>query len=167
MLRTLLAAAVIVIAACKKDEVVAAPPPAQVEQPAVAEPPPSAEYLVEINAAPPYIAGKEAVATISITARDGFHVNPDYPVSFKPSPTEGVKYPGDRVQLSDIVKKTPCKDKAEDNCAVDVSLPVTPESAGLAKIEGVLSFSVCSDEKCLTPKQALSLAVDVNAAPAP
>lgn len=166
MTRTILAATVLLLAACKKDEVVVAPTPpvipqAKVEQP---ETPPSAgsEFEVTIAAAPPYVIGKEAVATVSIAAKSGFHVNPDYPVSFKPSSTEGVKYSGERVQLINITKKTPCKDKAEDNCAVEIALPVTPEAKGVAKIEGVLSFSVCSDEKCLTPKQTLALAVEVT-----
>ncbi|PZR07046.1 MAG: hypothetical protein DI536_28735 [Archangium gephyra] len=170
MTRTILAATVLMLAACKKEEVAVAPTPpilpqARAEQP---EPPPSAgtEFEVAIAAAPPYVVGKESIATVSIAAKSGFHVNPDYPVSFKPSSTEGVKYAGERVQLSNVTKKTPCKDKEEDNCAVEIALPLTPEAKGVAKIEGVLSFSVCSDEKCLTPKQTLVLAVEVTDAPA-
>ncbi len=166
MIRTLFVASVLLLAACKKEEATpapapsAAPPPAKIENP-VQDPSVDNEYLIGITAAPPYLAGKEAVATISVTARKGFHVNPEYPMSFKPTPTEGVKYGAERVQLT-VATRTPCKEKAEDNCAVDVNLPVTPEKAGVAVIEGVLSFSVCSDEKCLTPKQTVSLAVDVQ-----
>lgn len=170
MTRSILIASVLFVAACKKDEAAVTPTPpvipvAKVEQPDAPPTPANAEWTVTIDAAPPYIVGKEAVATIAIAAKDGFHVNPDYPVSFKPSSTEGVKYSGERVQLSNVTKKTPCKDKAEDNCAIEVALPVTPEAKGIAKIEGVLSFSVCSAEKCLTPKQTLAIAVDVSDVP--
>ena len=170
MKRTLLFAALLLLAACKKDEVAAAPPAAspKVEQPLAAPPPkPATEYALAIAAAPPYVAGKEAVATITIEAKEGFHVNPDYPVSFKPSAAEGVKYAGERVQLGEPAKKTPCKAKEEDNCAVDLNLALTPEKAGVATVDGVLSFSVCSEEKCLTPKQQLTLAIDVSDAPTP
>ena len=75
--------------------------------------------------------------------------------------SETVTFSGDRVQLT-ASEKTPCKDHADDNCEVKVPLAFTPKQAGVASFEGVLSFSVCSEEKCLTPKETLTMKVDVQ-----
>ncbi len=157
----LLLVGVLALGACKKEE--AAPPkPLPMPVPSKVEAPPSDEkpYNVMLDFAPPLNAGKEATAIVTITARDGFHVNPDYPLSFKPAANEMFGITGDRMPLT-ATDKTPCKEKADDNCEVKVPLKLTPKQAGVANFEGVLSFSVCSEEKCLTPKETLTLRADV------
>ena len=159
----LLLIATLSLVACKKDEAAppAPPPQAKPAAPAPAAPAEEKTWTVNLEVAPPLAAGKEAIATITIAARDGFHVNPDYPLSFKPAASETVTFSGDRVQLT-ASEKTPCKDHADDNCEVKVPLAFTPKQAGVASFEGVLSFSVCSEEKCLTPKETLTMKVDVQ-----
>ena len=88
-------------------------------------------------------------------------MNPEYPVAFKPEGAEAVKFAGDRVPLT-AAAKTPCADKAEDTCSAEYPLALTPAKAGPAKLAGVLSFSVCSADKCLIEKVPLSLAVNVE-----
>lgn len=162
----LLLAGALSLAACKKDEAAAPPPPAPVQARAEASVPaaPPAEaktWNVRLDFNPPLLAGKENVATITIAALDGFHVNPDYPLSFKPVANEQAGLSGERIALT-ATGKTPCKDKAEDSCEVTVPLTVTPKAVGTVSVEGVLSFSVCSEEKCLTPKEPLQLRADVQ-----
>ena len=107
-------------------------------------------------------AGQESsAATITVTAISGFHVNPDYPVSFRPEGSEAVKFSGERVPLT-AGTKTPCAAKAEDSCKVEFPLPLTPEKAGAGKVAGIVAFSVCSEDKCLIEKVPLSLALKVE-----
>lgn len=124
---------------------------------------PSSPHTFELafSGAGPFFAGKQAVVAITLTAKAGFHVNPEYPVSFKPEGFEAVKFAGDRVPLT-AGSKTPCAEKAEDACQVEFPLPLTPEKAGAAKIAGVLGFSVCSADKCLIEKEPLTLAIKVE-----
>jgi hypothetical protein len=157
----LLLVGVLALSACKKEEAVA-PKPLPMPVPSKVEAPPSDEkpYNVALDFNPPLRVGAEAIATITITAREGFHVNPDYPLSFKPVANEMFGVTGERMPLTST-EKTPCKEKADDNCEVKVPLKLTPKTAGVASFEGVLSFSVCSEEKCLTPKETLTLRADV------
>jgi hypothetical protein len=142
-------------AACTKEEPKPAPKPAPPAT-AAAEP-------WKLGAAPrgTYSAGQGGVAVVSITASDGYHVNPDYPVAFKPTNASTVKFASEKVALSDG-KKTACLANAEDACLVEFELPFTAASAGPAQLEGIVAFSVCSAEKCLIEKQPVKLAITVN-----
>ncbi len=133
------------------------------------EPAPKAEkkaadapaYELNLAASGPWAAGRESNAAVTVTAKPGFHVNPEYPVTFKPEGFEAVKFTSDRVALTPGTK-TPCADKAEDACKVAFALPVTPEKAGPAKVAGVVAFSVCSADKCLIEKVPVTLAISVE-----
>lgn len=153
----LLLLAALSLAACKKEDAAPAAPPSQTKPAAPEERP----WTVSFELTPPLAAGKEAITTITIASRDGFHVNPDYPLSFKPAASDTVTFSGERLQLT-ATEKTPCKDHADDSCEVKVPLAFTPSKAGVASFEGVLSFSVCSEEKCLTPKERLTVRADVQ-----
>ena len=144
----------LLLAACTKE---ATPPPA----------PPAEKKTEEKNyelsmTSPALKAGQESsAATITVTAISGFHVNPEYPVSFRPEGSEAVKFSGERVALT-AATKTPCAAKAEDSCKVEFPLPLTPEKAGAGKVAGIVAFSVCSEDKCLIEKVPLSLALKVE-----
>ena len=156
--------AALALAACTKDS---RPPSAEVQAPAAApapeagDPADSDEYSVSLAPRADYAVGQPADATIRIAAKSGFHVNPDYPVAFKPSASEGVRFAGERVRLENG-QKTPCEAKAEDSCRVDFALPFTTDTAGTAKAAGVLAFSVCSDDKCLIKKVPLTAMLTVK-----
>lgn len=115
-----------------------------------------------LTARGPWTVGAESSAALTVKATSGFHVNPEYPVTFKPEGFEAVKFDGERVQLSPGTR-TPCAEKAEDACTVEFPLPVTPEKAGAGKVAGVFAFSVCSAQKCLIEKVPLTLAITVDA----
>lgn len=140
------------------------PKPAEAAKPAAEVKPAPMEsetYALAISPAGAWRAGAEGSAKITVTAKPPLHVNPEYPVAFKPDGAEAVKFAGDRVPLT-ATAKTPCADKAEDTCAAEFPLAVTPERAGAAKVAGVLSFSVCSADKCLIEKVPMTLAVTVE-----
>ncbi len=161
----LLLLAALTLGACKKDD--AAPHAAVPVKPPVANdtaavsPPPAEEVVwsVSFDFEAPLPAGKPITALITIAAMPGFHVNADYPLSLKVSGADNLKLDGERVQLA-ASEKTPCKDEPTESCEVKVPLTLTAEAAGVASFDGVLSFSVCSADKCLTPKEALRLVAD-------
>jgi len=132
------------LAACTK------PPAAAAKEP----------FEVSLTARDPWAVGTESSASLTVKATSGFHVNPEYPVTFKPEGFEAVKFTAERVQLT-AGSKTPCAEKAEDACSVEFPLSVTPEKAGPARLAGVFAFSVCSAEKCLIEKVPLTLAISV------
>ena len=145
---------------CTKDPV--APPPAPPASPKEATKSPTAEqYAVALVPRAPYAAGQEATAVITIAAKNGFHVNPEYPMVFKPQGQVGVRFAEERLKLT-WGAKTPCPAKAEDACAVEVPVALTPEKAGPATVAGLVAFSVCNPEHCLIEKIPLTLAIDVQ-----
>jgi hypothetical protein len=43
-----------------------------------------------------------------------------------------------------------------------LSIPVQAQAAGKATVSGTLSFSVCTDERCLVEKRELALNLEVK-----
>lgn len=145
----------VVLVGCTKDKA-AEPPVAVVEKTPDAQP-----FAASLAPHETYTSGMPGVAVASVVAREGFHVNPDYPVAFKPAAESTVKFGGERVPLDDGRKK-PCAAKAEDACQVDFDLPFIAGEPGSNSVRGVLAFSVCSADKCLIEKVPLTLAIDVR-----
>ena len=88
-----------------------------------------------------------------LNAKAPFHVNQNYPYKFKLKETPGVKY-ANMVVAKDQVKLEPAR----------ATLPVafTPETAGKHTVTGQLSFSVCTDDKCMIEKRDLALEIDAK-----
>lgn len=149
------------LTACTKDPVPAAAAPAVSTPQPDPKRPLGEEYAVALVARAPYTAGQEASAVITIAAKNGFHVNPEYPMVFKPQGHVGVQFAQERLKLT-WGPKTPCPEKAEDACAVEVPVALTPEKAGPATVAGLVAFSVCNPEHCLIQKVPLTLAIDVK-----
>lgn len=148
------------LTACTRDP--APPPPASPEKKVPeAKLPVTEQYAVALAAHAPYVAGKEASALLTIEAKGGFHVNPEYPMVFKPQGHSGVQFAEERLKLS-WGPKRPCAAKAEDACAVEVPIALTPEKAGPAVVSGLVAFSVCNPEHCLIEKIPLTLNIDVQ-----
>lgn len=151
---------VVAFSSCTKDP---APVAAVSPKPAAekAKGPDGAEYTVALVPRAPYAAGKEAGAAITVAAKPGYHVNPEYPMVFKPEGHVGVRFAEERLRLTGGTK-TPCAEKAEDACAVEVPIALTPEKAGPATVAGIVAFSVCNPQHCLIEKVPLSLAIEVQ-----
>lgn len=129
------AALLLLAAACEKG-------PARVEPTVTLAHAAVAEKTVDAGP-PPYSLTTKAEAEklrVDIATRDGFHLNPDYPVNHL---AEG----GGRTQLKDAMEKTPCPGSAEESCAAVLRVP---------NVAGTLAFSVCSKDVCLIEKVALT-----------
>ncbi len=159
-MKTLPVLALLLVApACTKDP--APKPPEQAPEKKTENPPEGSEYAVSLAPRAPYAAGKEATVVLNVTAKQGYHVNPDYPMAFKPQGHSGVTFAEPNLKLT-WGPKTPCAEKAEDTCAVEVPIALTPEKAGPAVVAGLVSFSVCNPQNCRIEKLPLSLPIDVQ-----
>jgi hypothetical protein len=100
-----------------------------------------------------YKVGQAGEVTVLLEAKGAFKVNEQYPYKFKLKETQGIKFPGP------VVGKEAVKLEHKR-----VTLPVgfTPEAAGKHSIGGQLSFSVCTDDKCLIEKRDLALEIQAD-----
>jgi hypothetical protein len=151
---------VVLICACTKDPAPPPVPPAE-QKPATEKKPDTDQYNVALVARGPYAAGQAASAIFTVAAKPGYHVNPEYPMVFKPQGHSGVQFAEERLKLT-WGQKTPCAEKPEDACAVEVPIALTPEKAGPAVVAGLVAFSVCNPQHCLIEKLPLSLSIDVK-----
>jgi hypothetical protein len=100
-----------------------------------------------------YAVGQPGEADIVLLSKAPFHVNQSYPYKFKLKELPGLKF-ANLVLSKDAVKLEPAR--------AEVSVPFTPDSAGKHVLAGVLSFSVCTDDKCMIEKRELALEIDAK-----
>lgn len=100
-----------------------------------------------------YKVGQTGEVTVTLEAKGSFKVNDKYPYKFKLKETPGIKFPASVVGKDAV--------KLEQKRA---TLPVnfTPEAGGKHTIGGQLSFSVCTDDKCLIEKRDLALEIQAD-----
>ena len=143
--------------AAPTQDTAALPPPAGSAAPAPAADAVSKynEANFELTLAPKgsYSAGQAGEAEIVLAAKAPFHVNQNYPYKFKLKEAPGLKF-ANLVVTKEAVKLEPAR----------ATLPVafTPETAGKHTVAGQLSFSVCTDDKCMIEKRELALEIDAK-----
>lgn len=161
-MRSLTLAVLVALAGCKKDREppAAAPvPPAKLEK---AEKKPEGDtYAVSLKAQGPYAAGKPASVSFNVAAKAGYHVNPEYPMVFKPQGHQGVTFSEERFKLA-WGTSTPCPGKPDEACAVELPIALTPEKKGPAVVAGLVAFSVCNPQHCQIEKLPLSVSIEVE-----
>ena len=100
-----------------------------------------------------YASGQAGEAEIVLNAKPPFHVNDKYPYKFKIKEAPGLKF-ANLVVAKDSVKLEPAR--------ATVPVAFTPESAGKHTLAGQLSFSVCTDDKCMIEKRELALDIEAK-----
>lgn len=108
-------------------------------------------FHLSFEAPSPAEVGKELVFKVVLEARSGFKVNDEYPLKFQFSETPHVRPAKSTVRKEDATLE---KERAE------MPLSVTIDEKGKHKVSGKLSFSVCTEERCLIEKRDLALEVD-------
>ena len=99
-----------------------------------------------------YEVGKSGVVVAVLTAKAPYKCNDKYPYKLVLDPApNGVTYSTLKVRGMRIAEKRST-----------LHVPFTPTKAGRAKISGTLSFSVCTKERCLVEKRALSVNVEAQ-----
>jgi hypothetical protein len=116
---------------------------------------------VALEAPGPVRAGEPAEAWLRVTARGGYHVNEEYPMSFRPAGDATAGLGGDRVALQ-ARTRAPCGGEGGGACEVTAPLPFVPPAPGEARLSGTLAFSVCTAERCLIEKVPLATPVAVR-----
>jgi len=111
----------------------------------------SEAFSTWLQAAAPAKAGAPVELEVVLTAKPPYHCNAEYPHKFKLNAAPGLSFPQETVKG---MRVTPERSV--------LSVPVTATSAGKASISGTLSFSVCTEERCLVEKRDLALALDVQ-----
>jgi hypothetical protein len=98
-----------------------------------------------------YPANQAATVTVVLTAVEPFKCNDQYPYKFTvaPNPTLGVP-------------DAPVKNMSVSHQRSTMSIPIRPTAAGSYTLSGELSFSVCTDDKCLIEKKSISLPFEVT-----
>jgi hypothetical protein len=125
-------------------------PGSRVERPA---------YVVEVAGAGEVRPGVAAQFEVKLAARGGFHINAEYPSSFKVTAgSDAVRYPKPKVDRASGLAYDRCSG-SDDSCAARAQIPFVVNRPGAHAVGGVLAFSVCDEEQCLIEKVPLSLAV--------
>jgi hypothetical protein len=127
-----------------------------------ADPGPRAEgEAYQVSLVPPASvkAGATATARVVVTARAPYHVNRDYPTSFRVDKGATAIFPAEKVPLGEGAERTPCKEFPGESCALSAPLPFRAAATGETRIAGVVAFSVCTPDRCLIEKVPVAVVV--------
>ncbi len=100
-----------------------------------------------------YASGKAAEVDVVLSAKPPFHVNDKYPYKFKLKDAPGLTF-ANMVVTKDSVKFEPAR--------ATVPVAFTPTSLGKHTVSGQLSFSICTDDKCMIEKRDLALEIEAK-----
>jgi pyruvate/2-oxoglutarate dehydrogenase complex dihydrolipoamide acyltransferase (E2) component len=99
-----------------------------------------------------YASGKAGEADVVLSAKPPYHVNDKYPYKFKLKEAPGLTFVS-MIVTKDAVKFEPAR--------ATVPVAFTP-SVGKHTLSGQLSFSVCTDDKCMIEKRDLALEIEAK-----
>jgi hypothetical protein len=100
----------------------------------------------------PMAAGSNSHVEAVLVAKAPYHCNAEYPHKFKLNAAPaGLSYPEDVVRGMQVT--------AERGV---LRIPVQAQAAGPVTVSGTLSFSVCTEERCLVEKRDLALNLEVK-----
>jgi hypothetical protein len=109
-------------------------------------------FSIWLQAASPIAAGAPATVEAVLVAKPPYHCNAEYPHKFKlGAAPAGLSYPEATVKGMKVT--------AERSV---LSIPVQAQAPGKATVSGTLSFSVCTEERCLVEKRDLALNLEVK-----
>jgi hypothetical protein len=105
-----------------------------------------------LQADTPVAAGTPGYVEAVLVANAPYHCNAEYPHKFKLNAAPpGITYPEEVVRGMAVT--------AERGV---LRIPLSARQAGAATVSGTLSFSVCTEERCMVEKRELSLNLDVK-----
>jgi hypothetical protein len=101
--------------------------------------------------------GIKGTTSVTITARPGWHVNEEAPLTMKLTPDPGLAVDKPRLTRTDLAQQT------KELARFDVAF--TPSEVGKKVINAEASFVMCQATTCMPVKEKLALAVVVAPAP--
>jgi hypothetical protein len=113
-----------------------------------------AEELHEVIAPPAQgRVGAKGRTTLTLTGKNGWHLNEQAPVTLKLTPSPGITVEKQKMVRKDLVEDT--KDRAR------FDIPFVAKLEGAQSIEAEASFVVCQEAACKPIKQKVALSVAV------
>lgn len=104
------------------------------------------------------VVGTPATASVTVTAKKGWHLNHEAPFTLKLAPAPGVTVPKPKLVRGDLALST------DTEARFDV--PVTVAEAGKKEIAAEAGFVLCQKEACRPIKEKLTLSAEGTTAPA-
>jgi hypothetical protein len=99
--------------------------------------------------------GTKATASVTITSKQGWHLNHDAPLTLKLSPTPGVALDKPKLGRSDLTRST------ESEARFEVALTLT--EPGRKLIEAEAGFVLCRQDSCRPIREKLTLTAEASA----
>jgi hypothetical protein len=117
----------------------------------------ASDALYEIKKTEPKVAvGATATATLTITAKSGWHVNGEAPISVALTAPAGVTLQKAKLTRADLAQSS------QESARFDI--PVSATEAGKKTINAEAHFVLCQEQACKPVKESLAFAVEVSAA---
>jgi hypothetical protein len=111
----------------------------------------------------PVQVGDGGVLELKLVAREGYKVNSEYPVNFKPQgSSDSLSFESQRFDFKDAAEAKACASSPKDVCELRAKVPFAAKAEGPARVAGVLAFSVCNPDACLIEKLPVSVEVEVR-----
>jgi hypothetical protein len=110
-------------------------------------------FVLTLEAPEAVAVGKPAEAKVILEAKDPYKVNQEYPIKLTLRESSGLTFPSATVGKESVT--------LESKKAV-LKVALTPKAAGKHELAGRLSFSVCTEERCLIEKRELAVPVVVR-----
>jgi hypothetical protein len=102
--------------------------------------------------------GGKATASVTITAKRGWHLNQEAPLSLKLAPVPGVVVDKPQLGRADLA--------ASSETAARFDVVLTLSEPGKKVIEAEAGFVLCQKDSCRPVKEKLTLAAEATAPPA-
>lgn len=125
------------------------------EQPVVLTKPSYDEDAFTLSLSGPSTAqvGESVKFVVTLSAKNGFKVNEEYPVKFRPVAGAGLAF----------AKETVGKEDGQvEKSKVVLPIEVKLSQPGKLEVSGKLSFSVCTDDRCLIEKRDLGVTITAS-----
>ena len=117
------------------------------------------DALYEIKKTEPKVSvGATATASLTITAKAGWHVNAEAPITVALTPPAGVTLMKMKLTRADLAQSS------QESARFDI--PVSATEAGKKTINAEARFVLCQEQACKPVKETLALAVDITPAEA-
>jgi len=117
----------------------------------------AADTLYEIKKTEPKVAvGATATASLTITAKAGWHVNDEAPITVALTAPAGVTVPKAKLTRADLAQSS------KETARFDI--PVSATEAGKKTINAEARFVLCQEQACKPVKETLGLAVEITPA---
>jgi hypothetical protein len=117
------------------------------------------EAVYEIQKIEPKITvGAKGVATITIAAKNGWHVNEEAPITIALTPPAGLSVLKPKLTRHDLTSSSP------ESARFDIALEAS--DAGKKVITGDAKFVMCQASACKPVRETVTLAVEVTPAAA-